>query len=156
MTDANRTVRYRYDPLFDCLHLADISPIGVRGKYWSSMTLTEQQGVGFVIAIDEYGGCIGFEFFDAAELLLPHLLPGEFEMTDFRTNLIVNYYADTDVMKLGNGKQAIYSEAVTEDWITNFNDDMDPYENWDVGEIVGFTLGRVSEDILPLLLQYAP
>ena len=45
MTDANRTVRYRYDPLFDCLHLADISPIGVRGKYWSSMTLTEQQGV---------------------------------------------------------------------------------------------------------------
>jgi hypothetical protein len=47
-------------------------------------------------------------------------------------------------------------EAVTEDWITNFNDDMDPYENWDVGEIVGFTLGRVSEDILPLLLQYAP
>jgi uncharacterized protein YuzE len=113
LTDAKRIVRYRYDPLFDCLHLADISPIGVRGKYWSGMTLTEQQGVAFVIAIDEYGRCIGFEFFDAAELLLPHLLPGEFEMTDFRTNLIVDYCADTDVMKLGNGKQAIYSEAVT-------------------------------------------
>ena len=156
MTDAKRKTRYRYDPDFDCLYLADISPIGVRGKYWSGSTFTEQQGVGFVIAIDDYGRCIGFECFDAAELLLPHLLPGEFEKTDFRTNLTVEYCADTDVMKLGNGKQAVYSEAVTEDWITHFNDDFDPYENYDVGEIVGFTLGRVSENILPLLLKYAP
>ena len=44
-------------------------------------------------------------------------------------------------MTLGNGKQPVYSEPVTEYWITHFNNDMDPYENWDVGEIVGFSLG---------------
>ena len=156
MTDAKRVIRYRYDPNFDCLYLADISPVGVRGKYWSGSTLTEQQGVGFVIAMDEYGRCIGFECFDAAELLLPYLLPDEFEKTDFRTNLTVEYCADTDVIKLGNGKPSVYSEPVIKDWITHFNDDMDPYENYDVGEIVGFTLGQVSENVLPLLLQYAP
>ena len=156
MSNTERVITYWYDPDFDCLYLSDISPIGVRGKYWSGSTLTEQQGVGFVIAIDEFGRCIGFECFDAAELLLPYLLPGEFEKTDFRTNLTVEYCADSDVMKLGNGKQAVYSEAVTDAWVTHFNDDFDPYENYDVGEIVGLTLGRVSEDILPLLLQYAP
>ncbi len=156
MNNTERVITYWYDPDFDCLYLADISPIGVRGNYTNGMTLTEQQGVGFVIKIDEYGRCIGFECFDAAELLLPCLLPGEYEKTDFRTNLTVDYCADTDVIKLGNGKQAVYSEAVTEHWITHFNDDMDPWENWDVGEIVGITLGRVSKDILPLLLQYAP
>ena len=156
MTETKRVIRYRYDADFDCLYLADISPIGARGKYWSGSTLTEQQDVGFVIAIDEYGRCIGFECFDAAELLLPHLLPGEFEKTDFRTNLTVDYCAETDIVKLGNEKPYVYSEAVTEDWITHFNDDFDPYENYDVGEIVGFTLGRFSENALPLLLQYAP
>ena len=48
------------------------------------------------------------------------------------------------------------ASLMTEYGITQINNDMDPYENWDVGEIVGFSLGRVSEDILPLLLQYAP
>ena len=145
-----------YDPDFDCLYLDDISPIELQGRYTNGMTLTEQQGVGFVICINEYGRCIGFECFDAAELLLPHLLAGEFEKTDFRTNLTVEYCAETDILNLGNGKPHVYSEAVTGDWITHFNDDFDPYENYDVGEIVGFTLSRVSEDILPLLLQYAP
>lgn len=156
MGNAERITRYLYDPDFDCLYLDDISPIELQGRYTNGMTLTEQQGVGFVICINEFGRCIGFECFDSAELLLPHLLPSEFEKTDFRTNLTVEYCADTDIMKLGNGKQAVYSEAVTEDWITHFNDDFDPYENYDVGEIVGFTLGRVSENILPLLLKYAP
>lgn len=156
MSDVKREITYRYYSDLDLLCIDDISPISIRGKYWSGSTFTEQQGVGFVIAIDEYGRCIGFECFDAAELLLPHLLPGEFEKTDFRTNLTVEYCADTDVMKLGNGKQAVYSEAVTDEWITHFNDDFDPYENYDVGEIVGFTLGRVSENILPMLLKYAP
>ena len=156
MSTGKREIKYRYFVDLDLLYLADISPVGVRGKYWSGMTLTEQPGAGIVISIDEHGRSIGFEFFEAAELLLPYLLPGEFEKTDFRTTLTVEYCADTDVMKLGNGKQAVYSEAVTDDWITHFNDDFDPYENFDVGEIVGFTLSRVSEDILPLLLQYAP
>ena len=145
-----------YDPVFDCLYLDDLSPIELQGRYTNGMTLTEQQGVGFVICINERGRCIGFEFFDAAELLLPYLSPEQYERTDFRTNLVVEYCADTDTMTLGNGKQPVYSEPVTEYWITHFNNDMDPYENWDVGEIVGFSLGRVSEDILPLLLQYAP
>ncbi len=156
MSGAERITRYRYDPDFDCLYLADISPVGVSGNYTNGMTLTEQQGVGFVICINEYGRCIGFECFDAAELLLPHLLPGEFEKTDFRTNLTVDYCAETDILNLGNGKPYVYSEAVTENWITHFNDDFDPYENYDVGEIVGFTLGHFSENVLPLLLQCAP
>ena len=156
MSNAERTIRYNYVPDFDCLYLDDISPIELQGRYTNGMTLTKQQGVGFVICINEHGRCIGFECFDASELLLPYLLPDEYEKTDFRTNLTVDYCSETDVMNLGNGKQAVYSEAVTEYWITHFNDDFDPYENYDVGEIVGFTLGRVSEDILPLLLQYAP
>jgi len=156
MSNTERITRYKYDPDFDCLYLDDVSPIELQGRYTNGMTLTEQQGVGFVICINEYGRCIGFECFDAAELLLPHLLPGEFEKTDFRTNLTVHYCAETDILKLGNGKQAVYSEAVTDDWITHFNDDFDPYENCDVGEIVGFTLGRVFGNILPHLLQYAP
>ena len=156
MSNAKRITRYMYDPDFDCLYLDDISPVELQGRYTNGMTLTEQQGVGFVICINEYGRCIGFECFDAAELLLPHLLPSEFEKTDFRTNLTVEYCADTDILRLGNGKLYVYSEAVTEDWITHFNDDFDPYENYDVGEIVGFTLGRASENILPLLLKYAP
>ena len=154
--DNGRVVKYSYYQELDLLYVSDISPIGVRGKYANGYDFTEGQGVGFILSIDDNGRSIGFEFFDAAELLLPHLLPSEFEKTDFRTNLTVEYSADTDVMKLGNGKQAVYSEAVTEDWITHFNDDFDPYENYDVGEIVGFTLGRVSENILPLLLKYAP
>ena len=156
MSNTERIVEYWYDPHFDCLYLADISPIAVRGDYTNGMTLTEQQGVGFVIRISEHGRCIGFECFDAAELLLPCLLPDEYERTEFRTNLVVDYCPQTDALKLGNGKSAVYSEAVTEDWTNHFNDDMDPYENWDVGEIVGLTLGRVSENILPLLLQYTP
>ena len=156
MNNSTREITYWYDPDFDCLYLADISPMDVRGAYTNGMTLTEQQGVGFVVKISEYGRCIGFECFDAAELLLPHLLPDEYEKTDFRTNLTIAYCAETDVITLGNGKLAVYSEAVTDDWITHFNDDFDPYESYDVGEIVGFTLGRVFEDILPLLLQYTP
>ena len=156
MRNSNRVTTYWYDQDFDCLYLADISPIGVRGDYTNGMTLTEQQGVGFVIRIDEHGRCIGFECFDAAELLLPHLLPDHYERTDFKTNLVVEYCADTDIMTLSNGEIAVYSEPVTEDWITHFGNDMDPFENWDVGGIVGFTLGHVSENILPLLLRYAP
>ena len=156
MSNAERITRYKYDPDFDCLYLDDISPIELQGRYTNGMTLTEQQGVGFVVLINEYGRCIGFECFDAAELLLPNLLPGEYEKTDFRTNLTVDYCAETDILKLSNGKSYVYSEAVTEDWITHFNDDFDPYENYDVGEIVGFTLGHFSENVLPLLLRYAP
>ena len=156
MSNPERITRYKYEPDFDCLYLDDISPIELQGRYTNGMTLTEQQGVGFVICINEYGRCIGFECFDAAELLLPYLLPDEYERTDFRTNLTVEYSTDTDTLKLGNGKSAVYSEAVTEDWTTHFSDEMDPFENYDVGEIVGFTLGRFSENVLPDLLKYAP
>ena len=37
LSDAKRVTRYRYDLDFYCLYLADISPIGVRGKYWSGV-----------------------------------------------------------------------------------------------------------------------
>lgn len=156
MSNSERVITRCYDPDFHCLYLADVSPIDVRGEYTNGMTLTEQQAVGFVIKIGEYGRCIGFECFDAAELLLPNLLLEKYEKADFRTNLVVEYCADTDTITLGNGKQAVYSETVTDDWTTHFNDDMDPYENWNVGEIVGLFLGRVSQEVLRLPLQYAP
>lgn len=154
--DKERVVKYSYYLELDLLYVTDISPIGVRGKYANGYDFTEGQGVGFILSIDESGRSIGFEFFDAAELLLPYLLPDEFESTDFRTSLTVEYCAETDILKLGNGKPYVYSEAVTEEWSTHFNDDFDPYENYDVGEIVGFTLSRVSRNILPLLLQFSP
>lgn len=154
--DKGRVVKYSYYRELDLLYVTDISPIGVRGKYANGYDFTEGQGVGFILSIDENGRSIGFEFFDAAELLLPYLLPDEFQKTDFRTNLAVEYCAGTDTLKLSNGKSSVYSETVTEDWITYFNNDFDPYENYDVGEVAAFTLGRVSENILPLLLEYAP
>ena len=154
--DKGRVVKYSYYQELDLLYVSDISPIGVRGKYANGYDFTEGQGVGFILSIDENGRSIGFEFFDAAELLLPYLLPDEFQKTNFRTNLTVEYCAGTDILRLNNGKSSVYSETVTEDWITYFNDDFDPYENYDVGEVVAFTLGRVSENILPLLVQYAP
>ena len=156
MNPTQRTIQYKYYPDLDLLYLADISPIGVRGKYANGLNLNDGKGIGLIISIDEQGRSIGFEFFDAAELLLPHILPNKFQKTTLNTGLEINYCPETDILTLRNGKPSTYSEAVTENWITHFNDEIDPYENWNVGEIVGFTLARVSQDILPHLLQYAP
>lgn len=156
MNPTNQTTQYKYYPDLDLLYLADISPISVRGKYANGLNLNDGKGIGLIISIDEQGRSIGFEFFDAAELLLPHILPNKFQKTALNTGLEINYCPETDILTLRNGKPSIYSEPVTENWITHFNDDLDPYENWNVGEIVGFTLARVAQDILPHLLQYAP
>ena len=53
MSGSERVTRYMYDPVFDCLYLDDLSPIELQGRYTNGMTLTEQQGVGFVICINE-------------------------------------------------------------------------------------------------------
>lgn len=156
MNPEQRTIQYKYYPDLDLLYLADISPIGIRGKYANGLNLSEGKGIGLIVSIDEQGRSIGFEFFDAAELMLPHLLPDKFQKTTLTTGLEINYCPETDTITLRNGQPSVYREAVTENWITHFNDDLDPHENWNVGEIVGFTLARVSQDILPHLLQYAP
>ena len=156
-----RMLKYWYDPDWDRLFLADVSEIGIdrsyqRGEYEAGYAITEKQGMGFIVDIDAGGRCIGFEFFDSGELLLPHLLPDEFEETDLTTDLVVEYCLMTDRLTITNGKPSDYREGVNCDWITLHESDTDSIEPWRVGEIVGFTLGRVSEYILPHLLQYAP
>lgn len=150
----NKLIKYRYDQELDILHLASLSP--VRGKYEESWDITEDRPVGLVADLTTEGRCIGIEFWNAAEQLLPHLLPDEFQKTDIKTALIVNYDKEFDTVHLHAGKTANCSETVIEGWTAHYDTGKDPEEEWGIGEIVGITLERVSEDFLPDLLQYSP
>ena len=150
----NENIRYRYDAKGDRLHLASLSPD--RGKYVTSWDITEDRPVGLVADITAEGRCIGIEFWNAAELLLPHLLPDEFQKTGIKTTLLVDYDKKSDTLHLHAGKPANHSETVLEGWTAHYDIDKDPAEEGGIGEIVGISLEPVSQDFLPDLLQYAP
>ncbi len=148
----NENIKYRYDTERDRLHLASLSP--GRGQYETSWDITEDLPVGLLTDITTEGRCIGVEFWNAAELLLPHLAPDEFQKTTIKTLLAVDYYLETDTLHIHNGQPFDYSETVIEGWVAHYDTDKDPAEEWGIGEIVGITLECAAENFLPDLLQY--
>jgi uncharacterized protein YuzE len=149
----NKLIKYRYDSEWDILHLASLAP--VKAKYETSRDITEDRPVGLVADLTTEGRCIGIEFWNAAEQLLPHLLPDEFHRTCIKTALIVDYDKDSDTLYLHAGKPANYSQPVIEGWTAHYDTNKDPSENGGVGEIVGITLECAAENFLSDLLQYA-
>ena len=150
----NKNIKYRYDAERDRLHLASLSP--GRGKYETSWDITEDRPVGLVADLTTERRCIGIEFWNAAEQLLPHLLPDEFQETGIKTALIVDYDRDSDALHLHAGKPGNHSETVIEGWIAHYDTNKDPSEEWGIGEIVGITLECAAENFLPDLLKYDP
>ena len=150
----NKNIKYRYDAERDRLHLASLSP--GRGKYETSWDITEDRPVGLVADLTTEGRCIGIEFWNAAEQLLPYLLPDEFQKTEIKTALIVDYDKESDTLRLHAGKPANCNETVIEGWVAHYDTNKDPAEEWGIGEIVGITLEDASEEFLPDLLQYDP
>ena len=150
----NENIKYRYDAERDRLHLASLSP--ARGKYETSWDITEDRPVGLVADLTTEGRCIGVEFWNAAELLLPHLAPDEFQKTSIKTLLVVDYCREADTLHIHNGQTYNYSETVIEGWVAHYDTNKEPAEEGGIGEIMGITLERASENFLPDLLQYAP
>lgn len=150
----NENIKYRYDAERDRLHLASLSP--GRGKYETSWDITEDRPVGLLADLTTDGRCVGIEFWNAAEQLLPHLLPDEFQKTDIKTALIVDYARDSDALHLHAGNPGNYSETVIEGWVARYDTNKDTDEEWGIGEIVGITLECAAKNFLPDLLKYAP
>ena len=93
--------------------------------------------------LDTQGHCMGFELLDAADFFLPYLRPDEFPKVELEEYLTIDYCADSDTPSSRNGVPVCYSETVIEHCIAHLDAEGDP---------VGFTLEKVSERILPLLL----
>lgn len=146
----NENIKYRYDAKGDRLHLASLSTD--RGKYVTSWDITEDRPVGLVADLTTEGRCIGIEFWNAAEQLLPHLLPDEFQKTGIRTALLIGYDKESDTLHLHAGKPANHSETVIEGWTAHYDID----KEGGIGEIVGITLECAAENFLNDLLQYSP
>ena len=150
----NENIQYRYDAERDRLHLASLSP--GRGKYITSWDITEDLPVGLVADLNTEGHCIAVEFWNAAELLLPHLVPEEFQKTSIKTLLMVDYRRETDTLHIHNGQPYNHSETVIEGWIGHYDTNKEPAEEGGIGEIVGISLEHAAENFLNDLLQYAP
>jgi uncharacterized protein YuzE len=148
-------IKYGYVNDWDILSVSCLSD--GKGKYEGSYSITEddKDHLGLVVDVDSGGRCLGIEFFDAAELLLPHLLPERFQKTGMIVNLVVEYRRETDTLFFHNGTPANHSEAVTEGWTAHYSTESEHIEEGEIGEVVGFTVRRASETLLPHLLEYS-
>ena len=90
---------------------------------------------------------MGFEFLDAADLFLPYLCPDKFPKFDLEDNLTISYNTESDTLYFYISDPVSYSETVIEHCVAHLDTEGCP---------VGFTLEKVSEYILPLLLQRIP
>ena len=147
----NKNIKYRYDTEMDCLHLASLDP--ERGQYEESWDINDDLRMGLTTDITTAGRCIGVEFWNAAELLLPHLQPDEFQHSGITTALQVKYNKETDSLHIGNGRVGDYSEVVVPGWIAHY-DSSTIDDELPVGEIVGITLENAAQEFLPDLLRY--
>ena len=147
----NENIKYRYDPCMDCLHLASLQP--GKGKYTGGWSINDDQRMGLTADITTEGRCIGIEFWHAAELLLPHLLPNQFQPSGIKTALKVEYNQETDMLHIHNGRIGDYREVIVQGWIAHY-DTAAIDQDFPVGEIVGITLENAAQEILPDLLQY--
>ena len=132
----NNITPYAYDRSLDILSLS------TGGDYEESATIAYDLMADF----DTKGRCIGFEFLDAADLFLPYLCLDKFSKFDLEDNLTIAYDAESDTLSFHNSEPVSYSETVIEHCVAHLD--------WE-GYPVGFTLGKASEYILPLLLTCA-
>ena len=125
---------YTYNKEYDILSLS------IRGDYEESATIAFDLMANF----DVKGHCMGFELLDAADLFLHYLRPEEHPEPDLEgEDLTIEYCAESDTLSFRNSNSVSYSETVIEYCIAHLDAEGDP---------VGFTLGKASERILPLLL----
>ena len=146
----NKNIKYSYIPDLDILNLSCWTPD--KGQYDGGWDITGDSPVGLVADITTAGRCIGIEFWNAAELLLPHLLPDEFQPSGIKTALQVEYCQETGTLHIGNGRAGDYSEAVAEGWTAHY--DTGDTGEYPVGEIVGITLENAAREFLPDLLRH--
>ena len=91
------------------------------------------------------GDCSGVYLFDAARILLPHLTQ-ENQTVKFRfKELEGGYSKETDTLSIGNGSAAAGSEEIAKGF-TAHHDETDA--------VVGFTLERAGELLVPLLKKW--
>ena len=128
---------YTYDRELDILSLS------TKRDYEESATVAYDLMANF----DTQGHCMGFEFLDAADLLLPYLCPDKFPKFDLEDNLTISYSTESDTLYFYNSNPVSYSETVIEHCVAHLDTE---------GYPVGFTLEKASEYILPLLLQRIP
>lgn len=147
----HENIKYRYDPCHDCLHLASLHP--ENGQYAGSWDLNNDWHLGLTVDFTTEGRCIGIEFWHAAELLLPHLLPDQFQPSGLETALKIEYHQTTGTIHINNGAIGDYREVVVPGWIAHY-DTTTIDQDFPVGEIVGITLENIAPEILPDLLQY--
>ena len=146
----NKDIKYSYIPDLDILNLSCWTP--EKGEYDGGWDITGDLPVGLVADLTTEGRCIGIEFWNAAEFLLPHLRPEEFRDSGIATALKVEYCRETDTVYIGNGRVGDYCEVVVEGWLAHY-DSSDTGE-YPVGEIVGISLERASIEFLPDLLRH--
>lgn len=125
---------YTYNKEYDILSLS------TRRDYEESAAIAFDLMANF----DTKGHCMGFELLDAADLFLPYLRPEEYPEPDLEgEDLTIEYSAESDTLSFRNSNPVTYSETVIEHCIAHLDAEGDP---------VGFTLEKVSERVLPLLL----
>lgn len=92
--------------------------------------------------------CVGFELFDAAQLLLPYLRREVSQGTLCNGELVASYQADTDTLALlSTTEDIIDDEMVADGLVAHCNEG---------GLAVGFTLERAAELLLPHLETWRP
>ena len=133
----NNATPYTYDRELDILSLS------TKRDYEESATVAYDLMANF----DTQGHCMGFEFFDAADLFLPYLCPEKFPKFDLEDGLTISYNSESDTLSFHNSEPVSYSETVIEHCVAHLDTE---------GYLVGFTLEKASEYILPLLLQRTP
>ena len=91
------------------------------------------------------GKCVGAYLFDAARILLPQLTLDS-PTVKFRFKELNGAYSrDTDTLTIGNGNMAASSGEIAEGLTAHY---------YETGEVVGFTLERAAELLLPRLQSW--
>ena len=93
------------------------------------------------------GACVGLYLFDAARILLPHLTLDSSTVNFRFQELRGAYFRDADTLSFGNGNMAASSGEVAEGLTAHYNE---------TGKVVGFTLEKVRELLLPYLETWRP
>ena len=93
------------------------------------------------------GKCVGIYLFDAARILLPQLTLDS-PVVKFRFKELSGAYSrNTGTLTIGNGNMAVSSEEMAKGLTAHYDE---------TGEVIGFTLERAAELLLPHLETWRP
>ena len=110
------------------------------------------QNVTFELDFDAFfsieGKCVGVYLFDASRILLPQLTQESATAVKFRFKELRGVYTkETDTLTLGNGSAAANSEEIASGFTAHYGE---------AGNVVGITLERAAELLMPHLETWRP